>query len=88
MANPGITLEALLNLAERAVNGERQLLVQLFRELQRLSMNANAPAEERALAEVLGKVLMGEREPDLSGLHPEAAEEIGAWLRRLEVKGR
>ena len=36
VSNPGVTLKELLDLTERAVNGERQLLVQLFRELQRL----------------------------------------------------
>ncbi len=84
MVDQGVTLEVLLELAGRAVSGERQLLVQLFRQLQQLARNSSAPVEERALAEVLGKILIGQRDPDLSRLHPEAAQEIEAWLKQLD----
>jgi len=84
MTDDGIPLGQLLALTERAVNGDRRLLVQLFRELQKLATNPAAPSEEQALAEVLGRVLIGERSPDLSGLHPEAAQELGIWLERLD----
>ena len=82
-ASPGVPLDILLGYVERAVRGDRLLLVQLFRELQRLAHLKGAPPEERCLGEVLSLVLMGDRCPDLSGLPAEAAKEIQSMLGRL-----
>jgi hypothetical protein len=86
MSQQPITIEQLLVYVERAVRGDRQLLVGLFRQFQRLAGLSTAPPEERLLGEILGRVLMGEREPDLSMLPAELAEEIQAMLERLKDK--
>ena len=82
-ASPGVPLDVLLGFVERAVRGDRRLLVQLFCQLQRLAHLPDAPPEERRLGEVLSLVLMGERHPDLSGLPDEIVQEIQAMLDRL-----
>ena len=79
-AADGLPLETLLEYVQRAVNGDRRLLVQLFREMQRLAHHPTAPPEERALGEVLSLVLMGERRPDLSALPVDMALEIEQML--------
>lgn len=84
MTRQPITLDQLLVFVERAVRGERRLLVELFRQFQRLASLPEAPPEERLLGEILSRVLMGDRDPDLSALPPEAAEEIRAMLERLK----
>jgi len=84
MTRQPITLDQLLVLVERAVRGERQLLVALFRQLRRLASLPEAPPEERLLGEILSRVLMGDRNPDLSALPPELAQEVQAMLERLK----
>jgi hypothetical protein len=88
MSQQPITLKQLLVYVERAVRGDRQLLVGLFQQLERLAHLPSAPREERLLGEILGRVLMGEREPDLTALSPEAAREIQAMLDRLQDKSQ
>jgi hypothetical protein len=83
--NPsGVKLEEVLVYVERALSGDRKLSNQLFQTFLQLSNHPSAPPEERALGRVLGRILIGEREPDLSELHPEMAAEIKALLERLE----
>jgi hypothetical protein len=79
----GLSLEQLLGYVEQAVCGDRRLLVSLFRELQRLAHHPTAPPEERRLGEMLSLVLMGERQPDLSGLPQDMVDEITPWLEHL-----
>lgn len=86
MTSQPITLEQLLLYVERAACGDRQLLVQLFRQLQRLAHLPSAPPEDRLLGEILGRVLMGDRSPDLSALPQELAGEVQAMLDRLEAR--
>ena len=83
MAEPGVTLEQLLLFVERAVRGDRNLLVALFRTLQQLAHHPTAPPEERVLGEILSQVLMGETNPDLSALPPGMREEVSALLARI-----
>lgn len=83
MAEPGLGLDELLTFVEQAVHGDRRLLTQLFRTFQQLSHHPTAPDEERRLGEVLSRILIGDRQPDLSGLAPDMREEIQAWLERL-----
>lgn len=78
-----MSLEELLVFVERAVRGDRKLLVQLFRTLQQLAHHPDAPPEERALGEVLSRILMGDREPNLHALPPEMADEVNGLLERL-----
>ena len=55
----------------------------LFREMQRLAHHPTAPPEERRLGEVLSLVLMGDRQPDLSGLPEDMVDEISMWVEGL-----
>ncbi len=78
-----LTLDQLLAYASRALRGDRRLLAQLFRQMQRLANLPEAPPEERALGEVMSRILIGEREPDLSALPDDMAGEIRQWLQDL-----
>jgi hypothetical protein len=62
------------------------LLVQLFRTLQQLAHLPSAPPEERMLGEILSRILMGEREPDLDSLSPDLADEVRVMLDRLKAQ--
>ncbi len=85
MDSPGLPLDQLLGYVEQAVRGDRRLLVGLFRQFQRLAHHPSAPPEERRLGEVLSRVLMGDRSPDLSGLPDDMTEEISLWLAHLRA---
>lgn len=82
----GVRLEHLLEYVERAVRGDRALLVSLFRTLQRLANHPTAAPEDRRLGQVLSLVLMGDRQPDLSDLPPEIRAELEGWLAHLSHK--
>jgi hypothetical protein len=82
-----MTLEELLAYTGRAVGGDRRLLAQLFRQMQRLANLPDAPPEERALGEVMSRILIGEREPDLSALPDDMAGEIRQWLKGILPTG-
>jgi hypothetical protein len=79
----GAPLDQVLEYIERAVRGDRRLRVQLFWQMQRLAHLPGAPIEERRLGEILCAVLMGERNPDLSGLPEEMVEELQGFLGRI-----
>lgn len=87
MEQQGVSLQQVIGYVERAMNGDRRLLVQLFHQFQTLARQPGIPLPERRLGEVLSLILMGEREPDLDGLDPEAAEEMTELLARLAKKG-
>lgn len=80
---PGAPLDQILLLVERAIRGDRQLLVQLFHTFQRLAYLPQAPPEGRQLGMILSRLLMGDRQPDLSGLPPDMVDEIQDFLSRL-----
>ncbi len=82
-ATPGAPLDQILSFVERAIKGDRRLLVQLFHTFQRLTHLPEAPPEERQLGEILSQILMGDRHPDLTGLPSDMVEEIQAFLNRL-----
>lgn len=86
MSQQGITLEQLLVYVEQAVQSDRRLLVQLFREMQQLAHHPSAPPEEQAVGEVLSRVLMGDRSPDLSHLPPDMAGEVQQMLDRIRAR--
>lgn len=79
-----LTLEQLLEYVERAVNGDRMLLVQLYRTFQQLAHHPAAPPEERLLGEILSSILMGERCPNLDRLPPDMAAEVRLLLDQLK----
>jgi hypothetical protein len=86
LSQQGITLEQLLVYVERAVQSDRRLLVQLIREMQQLAHHPTAPPEEQAVGEVLSRVLMGDRNPDLSHLPPDIADEVQQMLDRMRAR--
>lgn len=70
----GVTLPQLLELAERAAGGNKELGEQLFNAFQQMARNDD-PAMS-ALGNVLLRVLVGEREPSLDGLPDEVASAV------------
>lgn len=79
----GLTLDRLLTYVERALRGDQRLQAQLLATMEQLANHPTAPEEERALGTVLTQILNGGRRPDLSGLDPEAAEQVRGFLSRL-----
>ena len=79
----GVSLQQVLVYVERALTSDRRLLVQLYHQFQQLAKQPGVPAAENQLGEVLCSILIGEREPDLDSLEPEAAQEIQELLARL-----
>lgn len=79
----GMSLEQLLGLVEQAAGGNRQLGEQLFGLFQQLRGDVNQPQEIRALGDVLLKVLLGDRNPDVSPLPEELASMVRGLLGRL-----
>ena len=82
-AQTGVTIEQLVELVERARNGERKLSVQLFGVFLQMRTRPGVPAPEQALADVLVRILIKEPNPDLSGLPEEWAVPIRELLERL-----
>lgn len=82
-----MTLDQLLVYVERAVRGDRKLLVQLQRTFQQMSSHPQVPLEERRLGEVLSQVLMGDHDLDLTGLPEDATRELSQMLERLRIDG-
>jgi hypothetical protein len=78
----GLSLPQLLDLVERAAGGDHELGGKLFPMLQQLSR-----ADEKEismLGNVLLRVLVGERNPDLSALPDESTSAIRGLLGRLK----
>lgn len=84
----GVPLDELLVYVERALRGDMNLHMQLLETMRRLANHPTAPPEERALGDVLVAVLLGEKNPDLSKLPPEAAEDVHALLIRLKSNSK
>ncbi len=80
----GVTLPQLLDLIERAAGGDQQLGGQLFGAFQQMSRAEDATMS--ALGNVLLRVLVGEREPDLSKLPDELASAVRGLVGRLKNK--
>ncbi len=78
-----VTLPQLLGMVERACLGDRTLSQQLFSVFMQMRLRPNTPPNERALADTLIRVLIGEREPALDGLDAEDVQPVRDLLRRL-----
>jgi hypothetical protein len=79
----GVSLQQVLVYVERALTSDRRLLVQLYYQFQQMAKRPGVPGAESQLGEVLCSILIGEREPDLDKLDPEAAQDIQELLARL-----
>lgn len=78
-----LTLTQLLELVERACRGDKTLSQQLFGVFMQMRLRPNTPPNEQALANLLIRVLIGEREPGLDGLDEEDIQPVKALLERL-----
>jgi len=78
-----VTLPQLLELVERACLGDKALSQQLFAVFMQMRLRPNTPPNERALADTLIRVLIGERNPALDGLDAEDIQPVQDLLRRL-----
>lgn len=79
----GVTIEQLVELVERARNGERKLSAQLFGVFMQMRTRPGVPPAEQALADVLVRILIKEPSPDLSGLPEDWAAPLRELLARL-----
>lgn len=77
------TLDQLLDLVVQARQGNSQLGQQLTTAMQALAADAGQPAEQRTLASALVRILVGDKQPDLSGLTPKNRDAVSAMLARL-----
>jgi tetratricopeptide (TPR) repeat protein len=77
-----ITISQLLDMVERAANGDQQLGGQLFTAFQQMA-RAEDPLLS-ALGNVLLRVLIGERNPNLDGLPDDLASAVRGLLGRLK----
>jgi len=80
----GVTLPQLLELVERAAGGDKELGGQLFTAFQQMGRSGDELNSK--LGNVLLRVLVGEREPNLDGLPDEIASAIRGLLGRLKNK--
>jgi tetratricopeptide (TPR) repeat protein len=78
----GVTLPQLLELVERAARGDQQLGGQLFSAFQGMARDPN-PAMS-TLGNILLRVLVGDHNPDLTGLPDEVASLLRGMLGRLK----
>jgi hypothetical protein len=78
-----ITLPQLLELVERACRGDKILSQQLFGVFMQMRLRPNTPPNEAALANLLIRVLIGERQPGLDGLDEEDIQPVKDLLDRL-----
>lgn len=79
----GLTLEQLLAFVEQAARGDQDLGLQLFQLLQQLLSDPQQPQELRALAGVLQRILIGDRNPVLDDLPGELASAVRGLVGRL-----
>jgi hypothetical protein len=78
-----VTLVQLLELVERACHGDKALSQQLFSVFMQMRLRPTTPPNERALADTLIRVLIGERQPALDGLDAEDIQPVRELLKRL-----
>lgn len=80
----GVTLPQLIELVERAEGGDKELGGQLFTAFQQMA-RADDPGMS-ALGNVLLRIVIGERSPDLSGLPNDVASMVRGMLGRMKNK--
>jgi tetratricopeptide (TPR) repeat protein len=79
-----VTLPQLLELVERAAKGDKELGGQLFTAFQQMARDEDK--FQSALGNVLLRVLVGEREPNLDALPDEVGSAVRGLLGRLKNK--
>ena len=78
-----VTLPQLLDLVEQAARGNRTVSQQLFSAFMQMRLRPTTPPNERALADVLTRILIGERSPSLADLDAEDIQPVQSLLDRL-----
>jgi len=77
-----LSLEAFVDLCVQAARRKSPEAQDLFAAVRQMSVDARLPAEIRALADVLQRILAGDLSPDLSALPPELAALVRAALEK------
>ena len=80
-----ISLEEFLHRVVAACKPDApaRLAEQMHAATRGMATQANLSPELRELGRVLNQILSGERNPDLSALHPQLAEVVRGMLREL-----
>jgi len=80
-----VSLEDFIQMVTRACKPDAPagLAEQMRTATRGMATQPNAPPELRELGRVLNQILSGERNPDLSALHPQLAEVVRGMLREL-----
>ncbi|MEW5717546.1 MAG: hypothetical protein AB1817_02850 [Chloroflexota bacterium] len=80
-----ISLEDFIQLVTRACKPDAPagLVEQMHAATRGMATQPNLAPELRELGRVLNLILSGERNPDLSALHPQLAEVVRGMLREL-----
>jgi tetratricopeptide (TPR) repeat protein len=71
----GTTIEQFIEIAIRAYQEKHPQAGEIFKAAQRMAADPNAPAEVQALGKALQKIMLGDRNVDLTAL-PEAWREL------------
>ena len=79
-----LTLPQLLELVEKAARGDQRLSQQLFNAFMQMRLQPRTPPNERTLADVLIRVLIGERSPSLSELDTDDVTPVSELIERLK----
>jgi|GEM_PF-541271 len=79
----GMTLEQFVGMAVQAAREKSAEREGLFEACRKMASNPSAPAEYQLLGKVLQKVLLGDQDPDLSGLPEEIARVVRKALAGL-----
>jgi hypothetical protein len=82
-----VTLPQLLSMVERACRGEKALSQQLFTAFMQMRLQPGTPPNERALADVLIQILIGDRQPALDALEEEDIQPVQELIGRLAASG-
>lgn len=80
-----VTLAQLLGWVEQACRGDKPLSQRLFAVFMQMRLHPKTPANEKALAEVLIRILIGERAPALDQLDAEDVQPVRDLLQRLSA---
>jgi len=76
-----MTVEQFIAGAIQSAREKRPEAEQYFKEAQRLAIDSNAPAELQSLCKVLQRIMVGEKNIDLSTLTEELREMVERTIR-------
>ena len=77
-------LDGLLSAVSAAIAGDDELAQQLTLYTAELADDESQEKDTRALNRLLGRVLAGERDPDVTGIPPQLRTPVLKWLKTLD----